>query len=87
VRRLWERITAATEAAVSRAAAATADNAAAAPAAAAAVEAEVKRRYLVLDQKQRGLSLSQEGMALLFSYMLQEPGIQFRCDMCVMCDV
>jgi hypothetical protein len=51
------------------------------------VEAEVKRRYLVLDQKQRGLSLSQEGMALLFSYMLQEPGIQFRCDMCVMCDV
>jgi hypothetical protein len=45
----------------------------------AAVEAEQKGRYLVLDTKQRGLSLSQEGMVLLFNLMLQEPSITFRC--------
>lgn len=44
-----------------------------------AVEKEVKGRYLVLDTKQRSLSLSQEGMALLFNLMLQEPDVVFRC--------
>lgn len=43
------------------------------------VEKEVKARYLVLDTKQRSLSLSQEGMALLFNLMLQEPDVVFRC--------
>lgn len=45
----------------------------------AAVEKEVKGRYLVLDTKQRSLSLSQEGMALLFNLLLQEPEVVFRC--------
>jgi len=57
----------------------------------AAVEAAVKGRYLVLDMKQRGLSLSQEGMALLFSLMLQEPDVVFRCVLCsshwALCDI
>ena len=44
----------------------------------ASVESEVKGRYLVLDTKQRGLSLSQEGMALLFNLLLQEPEVVFR---------
>jgi hypothetical protein len=44
----------------------------------AAVEKEVKGRYLVLDTKQRSLSLSQEGMALLFNLLLQEPEVVFR---------
>lgn len=42
------------------------------------VEAEAKWRYLVLDTKQRSLSLTQEGMALLFNLLLQEPDVVFR---------
>lgn len=68
VRRLWGRIDSSIEAIVARSPHRSR----------AAVESEVKRRYLVLDTKQRSLSLSQEGMALLFNLMLQEPSIQFR---------
>lgn len=35
-------------------------------------------RYLVLDTKQRSLSLSQEGMALLFQLLAEQPGVVFR---------
>jgi hypothetical protein len=35
-------------------------------------------RYLVLDTKQRSLSLSQEGMALLFALLAEQPGVTFR---------
>ncbi|KAI8472415.1 MAG: SecA DEAD-like domain-containing protein [Monoraphidium minutum] len=41
------------------------------------VEARVKGRYLVLDLKTRQLSLTQEGMLVLFSLMLEE-GVQFQ---------
>ncbi|GBF93826.1 pre translocase subunit [Raphidocelis subcapitata] len=41
------------------------------------VESRVKGRYLVLDVKTRQLSLTQEGMLLLFGYMLEE-GIVFQ---------
>jgi hypothetical protein len=34
--------------------------------------------YLVLDTKQRSLSLSQEGMALLFALLAEQPGVVFR---------
>jgi hypothetical protein len=34
--------------------------------------------YLVLDTKQRSLSLSQEGMALLFALLAEQPGVIFR---------
>uniref|UniRef100_A0A383VIS3 chloroplast protein-transporting ATPase n=1 Tax=Tetradesmus obliquus TaxID=3088 RepID=A0A383VIS3_TETOB len=44
----------------------------------AEVEAAVKARYLVLDTKQRSLSLSQEGMALLFALLAEQPGVVFR---------
>jgi hypothetical protein len=69
VRRLWALIKRSVESAVSR----QPDRPR------AAVEKEVKGRYLVLDTKQRSLSLSQEGMALLFSLLLQEPDVVFRC--------
>lgn len=36
-------------------------------------------RYLVLDTKQRSLSLSQEGMALLFQLLVEQPGVVVRC--------
>ncbi|KAF8056765.1 SECA2 [Scenedesmus sp. PABB004] len=68
VRRLWGRITRAVEAAAARQPAQPR----------AAVEAEVKARYLVLDTKQRSLSLSQEGMALLFVLLSEQPGVAFR---------
>jgi hypothetical protein len=68
VRRLWAMISRAVESAVSR----SPDRPI------ASVEKEVKARYLVLDTKQRSLSLSQEGMALLFSLLLQEPDVVFR---------
>ncbi|KAF8056768.1 secA [Scenedesmus sp. PABB004] len=68
VRRLWGRITRAVDAAAARQPARPR----------AAVEAEVKARYLVLDAKQRSLSLSQEGMALLFVLLSEQPGVAFR---------
>ena len=57
MRRLWERIEAQTaQAAAAAGAGARADR----------LEARVKGRYLVLDQKARQLSLTQEGMLVLF---------------------
>eukprot|EP00879_Flechtneria_rotunda_P006052 GHRR01006365.1.p1 GENE.GHRR01006365.1~~GHRR01006365.1.p1 ORF type:complete len:696 (+),score=226.05 GHRR01006365.1:193-2088(+) len=44
----------------------------------ATVEAEVKARYLVLDTKQRSLSLSQEGMVLLLTLLAEDPAVTFR---------
>ncbi|KIY95062.1 preprotein translocase subunit SecA [Monoraphidium neglectum] len=41
------------------------------------VEARVKGRYLVLDLKTRQLSLTQEGMLVIFSLMVDE-GVQFQ---------
>jgi hypothetical protein len=68
VRRLWAMISRSIESAVSRAP----------DRPIVSVEKEVKARYLVLDTKQRSLSLSQEGMALLFNLLLQEPDVVFR---------
>lgn len=36
-------------------------------------------RYLVLDTKQRSLSLTGEGMALLLTALADTPGVTFRC--------
>lgn len=68
VRRLWSLINRSIEASIARSPEVRLST----------IEKEVKGRYLVLDTKQRSLSLSQEGMALLFNLMLQEPDVVFR---------